>query len=586
MVAIKQIKISDGLTEELVKEISILKEMKHNNIVKLYDVIHEDTRVSLILEFVDMDLEAYLRRPDLADAGVLHPKICRSFMHQLLLGMEHLHLNGVMHRDLKPSNLLISSRGILKIADFGLARVDLNIEGTELEDEIIVKSNRVVTLYYRAPEIIMGSSWYGVEIDVWSIGCIFGEMMLGRPIFHGRDRDAVLLQVFGLFGTPSSRRRQEIRKTYKKMKDYNFPKIPPKELKTVFKLWSPLALELLKEFLRFRPHKRITCTQALQHTYITDHKGLYTAQEAEHISDRAPSKPATQLSILMTLVNYRIIRPIGEGTYGKVYLGQEETTGDLVAVKEIEIDENIGVTPNIVKEISILKTLQNDRVIRLYDVVHLGLKMQLVLEFMDLDLSAYMQRPDMTDNGVVSPPVCRSFMHQLLRGVSYLHNENILHRDLKPANLLINLQRGELKIADFGLAHVWSVGVILAEMMHGSPVFREGTEQDMLRAIFRLIGVPNPETQRYAQKQYAQMRDFDFDSIIRRNHDDFFPLWPSIPLDLMERLLTFLPSERPSCESMLGHPYFLEGPTIGNPNPNGRYTLQEKEQLVGLCVVH
>lgn len=157
---------------------------------------------------------------------------------------------------------------------------------------------------------------------------------------------------------------------------------------------------------------------------------------------------------------------------------------------------------------------------------------------------------------------------------------------------------------------VWSVGVILAEMMHGSPVFREGTEQDMLRAIFRLIGVPNPETQRYAQKQYvrsggwsyharvclhataralrlqAQMRDFDFDSIIRRNHDDFFPLWPSIPLDLMERLLTFLPSERPSCESMLGHPYFLEGPTIGNPNPNGRYTLQEKEQLVGLCVVH
>lgn len=69
----------------------------------------------------------------------------------------------------------------------------------------------------------------------------------------------------------------------KKMKDYNFPKIPPKELKTVFKLWSPLALELLKEFLRFRPHKRITCTQALQHTYITDHKGLYTAQEAEHI---------------------------------------------------------------------------------------------------------------------------------------------------------------------------------------------------------------------------------------------------------------------------------------------------------------
>lgn len=182
--------------------------------MKLYDVIHEDTRVSLILEFVDMDLEAYLRRPDLADAGVLHPKICRSFMHQLLLGMEHLHLNGVMHRDLKPSNLLISSRGILKIADFGLARVDLNIEGTELEDEIIVKSNRVVTLYYRAPEIIMGSSWYGVEIDVWSIGCIFGEMMLGRPIFHGRDRDAVLLQVFGLFGTPSSRRRQEIRKTY------------------------------------------------------------------------------------------------------------------------------------------------------------------------------------------------------------------------------------------------------------------------------------------------------------------------------------------------------------------------------------
>ena len=100
-----------------------------------------------------------------------------------------------------------------------------------------------------------------------------------------------------------------------------------------------------------------------------------------------------------------------------------------------------------------MKTLNHERIIKLYDVVHVGSKIQLVLEFVDIDMHEYLRNRLYTDEGVVPAPVCRSLMQQLIKGVEYLHSHSIIHRDVKPANLLIN-KRGELKIADFGLARV------------------------------------------------------------------------------------------------------------------------------------
>ena len=132
--------------------------------------------------------------------------------------MHHLHSHGVMHRDLKPQNILVSYRGTLKIADFGLSRVDIDVAASELGDSNIKLNHKVVTLWYRAPEALMSSSsstFYDCSLDVWSIGCIMAEMMLGRPLFHSGNKESrTLLEQFKLLGIPSRAVRKRVELKY------------------------------------------------------------------------------------------------------------------------------------------------------------------------------------------------------------------------------------------------------------------------------------------------------------------------------------------------------------------------------------
>ena len=145
-----------------------LKELQHPNIVRLYDVVHTERKLTLVFEFLDQDLKKYL---DVCDSGLDLP-IMKSFLYQLLMGVAYCHHHRVLHRDLKPPNLLINREGQLKLADFGLARAF----------GIPVRSytHEVVTLWYRAPDVLMGSRKYSTPVDIWSIGCIFAEMVNGR----------------------------------------------------------------------------------------------------------------------------------------------------------------------------------------------------------------------------------------------------------------------------------------------------------------------------------------------------------------------------------------------------------------------
>ena len=145
-----------------------LKELQHPNIVRLYDVVHTERKLTLVFEFLDQDLKKYL---DVCDSGLDLP-ILKSFLYQLLMGVAYCHHHRVLHRDLKPPNLLINREGQLKLADFGLARAF----------GIPVRSytHEVVTLWYRAPDVLMGSRKYSTPVDIWSIGCIFAEMVNGR----------------------------------------------------------------------------------------------------------------------------------------------------------------------------------------------------------------------------------------------------------------------------------------------------------------------------------------------------------------------------------------------------------------------
>lgn len=193
-----------------------MKELKHVNIVRLYDVIHTETKLVLIFEYCDRDLKKYMDAH--GERGALDPATVRSFMYQLLKGTAFCHENRVLHRDLKPQNLLINKKGELKIGDFGLARafgVPVNTFSNEVCRVVWtayrgLRRSQVVTLWYRAPDVLLGSRTYSTSIDVWSCGCIFAEMISGVPLFRGRDNQDQLLHIMRIIGSPDDRTLRKI----------------------------------------------------------------------------------------------------------------------------------------------------------------------------------------------------------------------------------------------------------------------------------------------------------------------------------------------------------------------------------------
>ena len=209
----------EGTPSTAIREISLMKELKHVNIVRLHDVIHTETKLVLIFEYCEQDLKKYMDSH--GERGALDPTTVRSFMYQLLKGTAFCHENRVLHRDLKPQNLLINRKGELKLGDFGLARafgVPVNTFSNEvrrLHWHFISKSVndisfQVVTLWYRAPDVLLGSRTYSTSIDVWSCGCIFAEMISGVPLFRGRDNQDQLLHIMRIIGTPDDRTLRKI----------------------------------------------------------------------------------------------------------------------------------------------------------------------------------------------------------------------------------------------------------------------------------------------------------------------------------------------------------------------------------------
>lgn len=168
------------------REISLLKELKHPNIVSLEDVLMEESRLYLIFEFLSMDLKKYM--DSLPAEKMMDPELVRSYMYQITAAMLFCHRRRVLHRDLKPQNLLINKDGVIKVADFGLGR--------SFGIPVRVYTHEIVTLWYRAPEVLLGSQRYSCPVDVWSLGCIFAEMATRKPLFQG---DSEIDQLFRIF---------------------------------------------------------------------------------------------------------------------------------------------------------------------------------------------------------------------------------------------------------------------------------------------------------------------------------------------------------------------------------------------------
>ncbi|KAF2834097.1 Pkinase-domain-containing protein [Patellaria atrata CBS 101060] len=260
IVALKEIHLDseEGTPSTAIREISLMKELEHDNIVKLYDVIHEHNKLLIVFEYMDKDLKKYM--DSRGDRGQLDPVTIKSFVYQLLKGIAHCHNKRVLHRDLKPQNLLINNKGELKLGDFGLARA--------FGIPVNTFSNEVVTLWYRAPDVLLGSRTYNTSIDIWSAGCIMAEMYSGRPLFPGTTNEDQLQKIFRLMGTPSERTWPNISQfpEYKP----NFPVYATQDLRIILPQIDSLGLNLLSSMLQLRPEMRVSAADALKHPWFND----------------------------------------------------------------------------------------------------------------------------------------------------------------------------------------------------------------------------------------------------------------------------------------------------------------------------
>jgi serine/threonine protein kinase len=242
-----------------------MKELKHENIVGLHDVIHTENKLMLVFEYMDKDLKKYM---DTYGSPLPHDQI-KSFMFQLLNGVAFCHERHVLHRDLKPQNLLINRKGELKLADFGLARA--------FGIPVNTFSNEVVTLWYRAPDVLLGSRSYDTSIDIWSAGCIMAEMFTGRPLFPGQQNEDQLVRIFRLMGTPSEATWPGVSQLSEWKPDFAI--FPAVGLNSVLPQIDPQGMDLLNQMLRLRPEERATAHNLLLHPWFAEPRRDYNAKQ-------------------------------------------------------------------------------------------------------------------------------------------------------------------------------------------------------------------------------------------------------------------------------------------------------------------
>jgi len=263
IVALKKIRMEkekDGLPISSLREIALLKSLRHENIINVKDVVVGGAglhNIFIVMEYCKQDL-AYMM--DNMKSHFSFSEI-KCIMLQLLRGIQYLHKHFIIHRDLKLSNLLITSEGILKIADFGLAKT--------CGDPPAPMTPNVVTLWYRSPELLLGEKNYSFAVDMWSVGCIFGELLKHRPIMPGNTEMNQLQKIFELIGVPNPK----IWSGFDRLplaRNVRFPPQKYNQLKVEFPHVSDNAIDLLNGLLTYDPQKRFTVNQAIHHKYFKE----------------------------------------------------------------------------------------------------------------------------------------------------------------------------------------------------------------------------------------------------------------------------------------------------------------------------
>uniref|UniRef100_A0A7N6BV87 cyclin-dependent kinase n=1 Tax=Anabas testudineus TaxID=64144 RepID=A0A7N6BV87_ANATE len=295
LVALKEIRLEheEGAPCTAIREVSLLKNLKHANIVTLHDIIHTDRCLTLVFEYLDSDLKQYLDNC----GNLMSMHNVKIFMFQLLRGLSYCHKRKILHRDLKPQNLLINDKGELKLADFGLARAKSVPTKTY--------SNEVVTLWYRPPDVLLGSTEYSTPIDMWGVGCILYEMATGRPMFPGATVKEELHLIFRLLGTPTEDTWPGI-SSNEEFRSYLFPQYRPQALINHVPRLDTEGIDLLSALLLYDTRSRISSEAALRHPYFLS--------LGDNIHNLADSKTDTQ-TCLTIQVSLRITPPSTQAAF-------------------------------------------------------------------------------------------------------------------------------------------------------------------------------------------------------------------------------------------------------------------------------
>lgn len=261
-VALKRIRMEgekDGFPITAVREIRLLQHLRHGNIVSLQEVMVEKNECFMVFEYLSHDLTGLINHPTFA----LSPGHKKHLARQMFDGLHYLHHRGVLHRDIKAANILISSQGELKYADFGLARFYSKSHNVDY-------TNRVITIWYRPPELLLGETRYGPAVDVWSAACVYMEMFTKKAIFPGDGSEINQLdRLYSSLGTPTRADWPSIvdmpwfelmRPTERKERHFE------EQFRDVL---SPDALDLVANIFSYDPAKRPTIEEVLAHPYFT-----------------------------------------------------------------------------------------------------------------------------------------------------------------------------------------------------------------------------------------------------------------------------------------------------------------------------
>lgn len=286
-----------GISQSACREMALCSELSHANMIHLVEIILEDKCIFMVFEYAEHDLLQIIQHHSQPQRTPIPASAVKSMLFQLLNGLLYLHTNWVLHRDLKPANIMVTSNGEVRIGDLGLARLFYKPLHSLFSGDKVV-----VTIWYRAPELLLGSRHYTPAVDLWAVGCIFAELLSLRPIFKGEEakmdgkkqvpfQKNQMQKIVEILGMPTKEKwpglvhqqefphlqtlstsvregggstRSGLESWYwNTLKTTGYPDSPPASTP------GPLGLDLLAALLEYDPLKRLTASQALQHPYFT-----------------------------------------------------------------------------------------------------------------------------------------------------------------------------------------------------------------------------------------------------------------------------------------------------------------------------